>query len=61
MDTRPFQLTVEKLEVALQGANAEVWDQIQPRLRVGGSEPGTDPLPVAGLLQVGVALRDEVG
>lgn len=25
LETRPFQLTVEKLEMALQGANSEVW------------------------------------
>lgn len=25
LNTRPFQLTVEKLEMALQGINSEVW------------------------------------
>lgn len=31
LNTRPFQLTVEKLELALQGVNSEVWgfSQIQ--------------------------------
>ena len=25
LETRPFQLTVERLEMALEGANSEVW------------------------------------
>lgn len=29
LHTRPFQLTVEKLEMAMQGANSEVWGSNQ--------------------------------
>lgn len=55
LDTRPFKLTVEKLEMALQGANSEVWgsNPIQGWEWVGLSRVRI-PLPVADLLPGGV-------